>query len=177
MSKREPETIFVAISFRLNYSSNNSINYRAFGLVALRQQLVNESRAIIAALGPTTGLSKIFAKLKNGRTAVTHFEHNHYFVELLQDLAPGLSSGAMVLARQERARDFVAELRRWLETESLSNDVSDLKVTALGRVMMTCNPSVADWLADLDHPDVVSISLSSTRGQGGQLAASLPRIA
>lgn len=108
---------------------------------------------------------------------MTHFEHNHYFVELLQDLAPGLSSGAMVVARQERARDFVAELRRWLETESLSEDVSDLKVTALGRVMMTCSPVVVDWLADMDHPDVVSISLSSARGYAAQAAASLPRTA
>lgn len=108
---------------------------------------------------------------------MTHFDHNHYFVELLQDLAPGLSSGAMVVARQERARDFVAELRRWLETESLAGDVSDLKVTALGRVMMTCNPIVADWLADLDHPDVVSISLSSARGQSMLPSAALPRTA
>ena len=108
---------------------------------------------------------------------MTNFDHNHYFIELLQDLSPGLSSGAMVQARQERARDFVAELRRWLETEAISDDVSDLKVTALGRVMMTCAPGIVDWLADMDHPDVVSISLSSARGQGGQIATAMPRTA
>lgn len=113
----------------------------------------------------------------NEAGGMTHFDHNHYFIELLQDLAPGLSSGAMVAARQERARDFVAELRRWLESEALSDDVSDLKVTALGRVMMTCAPMVVDWLADMDHPDVVAISLSSARGQTGALATVMPRTA
>lgn len=96
---------------------------------------------------------------------MTHFEHNHYFIELLQDLAPGLSSGAMVAARQERARDFMGELHSWLEKNNLSAHVSDVKVTALGRVMMTCNPAVVDWLTDMDHPDIVSISLSSVRNQ------------
>lgn len=107
---------------------------------------------------------------------MTHFEHNHYFIELLQDLAPGLSSGAMVVARQERARDFVGELRHWLEQENFADEVSEVKVTALGRVMMTCNPNVVDWLADMDHPDIVSISLSSVRGQGTP-AAVVSRIA
>lgn len=108
---------------------------------------------------------------------MTHFEHNHYFVELLQDLAPDLSSGAMVAARQERARDFVADLRRALEKDLLADEVSDLKVTALGRVMMTCSPQVVEWLLDMDHPDVVTVALSSGRGQTGLSGNVMPRTA
>jgi len=103
---------------------------------------------------------------------MTRSEHNHYFIELLQDLSPELSSGELVRARQERARDFVAQLRTWLETEQLDDDVSDLKVTALGRIMLTSSPDVAERLSDLDHPDIAAISLSS-----GQNTASSVRTA
>ncbi|MGE3769620.1 MAG: hypothetical protein AB7G06_01565 [Bdellovibrionales bacterium] len=92
---------------------------------------------------------------------MTHFEHNHYFIELLQDLAPELSSGELVKMRVERARDFIAELRGWLETEHLSEEVSDLKVTALGRIMLTASQDVAERLSDMDHPEIAAISYSS----------------
>ena len=90
-----------------------------------------------------------------------NYEHNHYFIELLHDLAPHLSSGEAVAARLDRARDFVAEIRRWLEGQHLTDDVSALKTTALGRIMITCAPDIIDRLQDLDHPDVISISLST----------------
>jgi hypothetical protein len=93
---------------------------------------------------------------------MTHYDHNHYFIELLSDLAPELSSGELVRMRQERARDFAAELRTWFEAQGVAEDVSDLKVTALGRIMLTAAPDVAERLADLDHPDVATISLSSS---------------
>jgi len=105
---------------------------------------------------------------------MTHFEHNHYFIELLQDLAPELSSGELVRLRQERARDFVAEIRNWLEVHHLSDEVSDLKVTALGRIMMTASPYAAEMLSDLDHPEVATITVSSTTNSG---ATTVPRSA
>lgn len=92
---------------------------------------------------------------------MTHYDHNHYFIELLQDVSPNLSSGELVAARLERARDFLAEIRQWLERRLLTHDVSELKVTALGRIMVTCAPEVMDELNKLDHPDVVSVSLSA----------------
>jgi len=90
-----------------------------------------------------------------------NYEHNHYFIELLHDLSPQLSSGEVVSARLERARDFVSEIRQWLESQFLTDEVTTLKVTALGRVMLTCAPEIIDRLQDLDHPDVMSISLST----------------
>jgi hypothetical protein len=105
---------------------------------------------------------------------MTHSEHNHYFIELLQDLSPELSSGELVRARQERARDFVAQLHTWLEREQLADDVSDLKVTALGRIMLTASADVAERLADIDHPDIATISLSSAHNI---VAASTARMA
>lgn len=88
-----------------------------------------------------------------------NYEHNHYFIELLHDLSPYQSSGEVVNARIERARDFVSEIRQWLEGQHLTHDVTTLKVTALGRVMLTCAPEIIDRLHDLDHPDVMSISV------------------
>lgn len=97
----------------------------------------------------------------NVRRMMTNYEHNHYFIELLQDISPQLSSGELVAMRQERARDFVAEIRGWLERQFMSDDVSELKVTVLGRVMITCAPEVIEKINELDHPDVISVSLSS----------------
>lgn len=105
---------------------------------------------------------------------MTHYEHNHYFIELLQELAPDLSSGELVKMRQERAHDFIADLRGWLESEQLSGDVSDIKVTALGRIMMTTSPEVAERLTELDHPDIATISLSSSYSIAG---TTIPRTA
>ena len=90
-----------------------------------------------------------------------NYEHNHYFIELLHDLSPQLSSGEAISARLDHARDFVSEIRRWVEGQHLSEEVSGLKVTALGRIMVTSTPDFIDRLHDLDHPDVMSISLST----------------
>ena len=90
-----------------------------------------------------------------------NYEHNHYFIELLHDLAPHLSSGEVATARLDRARDFVSEIRQWLEGQLLTDEVTALKVTALGRVMLTCAPEIIERLQELDHPDVMSISLSA----------------
>lgn len=107
---------------------------------------------------------------------MTHYDHNHYFIELLQELAPDLSSGELVKMRQERARDFIADLRGWLEAEQLTADVSDIKATALGRVMMTASPEVAERLTEFDHPDVALISLASSTAAGSGMLT-VPRTA
>lgn len=85
-------------------------------------------------------------------------DHNHYFVELFHDLNPTLSSGALAGARHARARDFVTTLQGWLDDQMLANDVSAIKVTVMGLVMLTCSPDLIERLEELDLPEVVGIT-------------------
>ncbi len=86
------------------------------------------------------------------------YNHNHYFIELFHDLSPALSSGAAAAVRHARARDFVKTLQGWLDDQLLADEVSALKVTVLGRIMLTCSPELVERLEELDLPDVIAIT-------------------
>ena len=106
-------------------------------------------------------------------TPPLYHSHNHYFIELFHDLNPTLSSGAAAGARHARARDFVKTLQGWLDDQLLADEVSALKVTVLGRIMLTCSPELVERLEELDLPDIVAITSPATMPvmlQGSRLA-------
>ena len=89
---------------------------------------------------------------------MTTADHNHYFIELSEPAGDLLSSGTAASLRAERARAFIANLQQWLADEGLSDQLSALRITALGQIMLTCTPNLIAQAQAAAWPDVSTIT-------------------
>ena len=89
---------------------------------------------------------------------MTTADHNHYFIELSESFDEPLSSGAAASLRTERARAFIDGLCDWLDMEDLTGELSALRVTALGHIMLTCTPALIAQVQAADWPDIAAVT-------------------
>jgi hypothetical protein len=88
-----------------------------------------------------------------------------YFIELHVTIDPEASRAAQDQTRRHQAIEFVRVITEWLRDNSMSKDVSDLSVTAMGQVMIVCTRPVIDMIREQDVWAVAHIRSSDQFNQ------------
>jgi len=87
-------------------------------------------------------------------------EKNRYFIELQPEGEP-VPRYRENETRRQQATQFVAMIHEWLKEKELESKVSDMVITALGQVQITCEADVIGMLRHHEEQNIATIRQAS----------------
>jgi hypothetical protein len=98
--------------------------------------------------------------LRIGSGGAVQGEKNRYFIELQQEGEPVPRHREAEIRRQQ-ATQFVAMIHEWLKEKELENKVSDMAITALGQVQITCEADIIGMIRREEEDNIAAIRQAS----------------
>ena len=86
---------------------------------------------------------------------------NHYFIELQSDKTEPVPRYRETELRRELAAQFVEVIGEWLKEQDLDDQVSDIAITALGQVQITCEANVINQIRNQDVMEIAAVRQGS----------------
>jgi len=83
-------------------------------------------------------------------------EKNRYFIELQPEGAP-VPRYQEVETRRQQAAQFITGLYQWLKEKELDAKVSDMAITALGQVQITCEADIIGLIRHQEEDNIAAI--------------------
>jgi hypothetical protein len=84
-------------------------------------------------------------------------DHHHYFIELQPAGVAPIPRNREAEARREQAVLFIATIYDWLKNHDLNDKVSEMDVTALGQVRITCDAEIIHRIRGEDALSIAAI--------------------
>lgn len=94
-------------------------------------------------------------------------ELNRYFIELLPQESEPVPRYRETELRRETAVQFIETVNSWLQQNELISKVTNMAVTALGQVQITCEPDIIHQIRNRDLPNIVTIRQGAMPSEGG----------
>ena len=88
-------------------------------------------------------------------------EKNRYFIELQPETGDPVPRYQETETRRIQATQFIAMISEWLKEKELENKVSDLAITALGQVQITCEADIIGMLRREEEENIAAIRHAS----------------
>jgi hypothetical protein len=88
-------------------------------------------------------------------------EKNRYFIELQPETGDPVPRYQEAETRRHQATQFIAMIHDWLREKELENKVSDLAITALGQVQITCEADIIGMLRRDEEENIAAIRQAS----------------
>lgn len=88
-------------------------------------------------------------------------EKNRYFIELQPEIGDPVPRHMETETRRLQATHFIAMIHEWLKEKELENKVSNLAITALGQVQITCEADIIGMLRYEEEENIAAIRQAS----------------